>query len=84
MSWEDILKFDTQFLDDVRDWVTTHKDKISEEDNELFQEYVFNHASKANLIEFKRLAMKYPFYEDYMPFWAVEIRKSALKREWPE
>lgn len=79
MSWKDILKFDISFLDDVKAWVIKHKDKISDEDYELFQEYVFNHASKTNLTEFKRLAMKYPFYEDHMPFWAIEIRKSAAK-----
>jgi len=72
MNWKDILKFDIKFLDDVKAWVTEHKDKISDEDNELFQEYVFNHASMANLKEFKRLAMKYPFYVEHMPFWEVE------------
>ena len=80
MSWKDILKFDIRFLDDVKEWVTTHKDKISDEDNELFQEYVFNHASMANLKEFKRLAMKYPFYEDHMPFWDIQLKKSKVNR----
>lgn len=80
MNWIDILKFDIAFLDDVREWVTKHKDKISEEDNELFQEYVFNHASMTNLKEFKRLAMKYPFYEEHMPFWDIQLKKGRSNR----
>jgi hypothetical protein len=80
MSWKDILKFDIRFLDDVKAWVIKHQDKISDEDNELFQEYVFNHASMANLKEFKRLAMKYPFYEEHMPFWDIQIKKSKTNR----
>tara|TARA_R110001592_G_scaffold40119_12_gene131971 strand:- start:49 stop:267 length:219 start_codon:yes stop_codon:yes gene_type:complete len=69
MNWKDVLKFDIEFLDDVREWVTSNKDKISEEDNKLFQEYVFNLASMTNLRKFKGLAMKYPFYVEHMPWW---------------
>ena len=74
MSWFDLLKVDEwdEAPNAIRDWIVANKEDISKEDYIKFKELMWPGASKNDMVAWKKLAIKYPFYEDFIPYWEVE------------
>jgi hypothetical protein len=64
MSWESLLKKEPEWLRQYKSWLNTNKHRIDPNDFQIMQTKLWN-PSRLRIIQFKTIASKYPFYQDF-------------------
>jgi len=64
LSWQSVLKYEPEWLPKYKRWLNVNKHRIEPNDFQMMQMKLWN-PSALRIKHFKRIAKKYPFYQDF-------------------